>query len=115
MKQFRMNRLFNQKSMHCLDVAIDHGFFGEFPFLEGIENIAEAVEVIASAAPDAIQLTVGQATHLQSMPGRHKPSLVLRTDIANVFGNSADLAEASLKSNGPPVVKPSTISEKTNN
>ena len=39
-----------------------------------------------AAAPDAIQLTVGQARLLQSLPGRHKPSLVLRTDVANVYG-----------------------------
>jgi DhnA family fructose-bisphosphate aldolase class Ia len=31
-------------------------------------------------------LTVGQAHHLQSIPGKHKPSLVLRTDVANVYG-----------------------------
>jgi DhnA family fructose-bisphosphate aldolase class Ia len=38
------------------------------------------------AAPDAIQLTVGQAPYLQDVPGRFKPSLVLRTDVANVYG-----------------------------
>ncbi len=38
------------------------------------------------AAPDAIQLTIGQARHLQEIPGREKPSLVLRTDVANVYG-----------------------------
>ena len=39
------------------------------------------------AAPDAIQLTVGQADILQRVPGRQKPSLVLRTDVANVYGS----------------------------
>jgi fructose-bisphosphate aldolase, class I len=38
------------------------------------------------AKPDAIQLTVGQAPLLQKLPGRFKPSLVLRTDVANVYG-----------------------------
>lgn len=38
------------------------------------------------AAPDAIQLTIGQAKYLQSVRGREKPSLVLRTDVANVYG-----------------------------
>ena len=38
------------------------------------------------AGPDAIQLTVGQARHLQSIPGKQKPALVLRTDTANVYG-----------------------------
>lgn len=86
MKTYRLNRLFNQKSGNCFDVAIDHGFFNEFGFLSGIENIQKAVEVLVDAAPDAIQLTVGQAQYLQSIPGRQKPSLVLRTDVANVYG-----------------------------
>lgn len=89
MKQYRLNRLFNGKSRRCFDVAIDHGFFNEPSFLRGIEDIAEAIRVVVDAAPDAIQLTVGQARHLQGIPGKEKPSLVLRTDVANVYG--ADL------------------------
>lgn len=86
MKTYRLNRLFNPKSNRCFDVAIDHGFFNEAAFLGGIENINEAVRVLVEAAPDAIQLTIGQAPVLQSLPGRFKPSLVLRTDVANVYG-----------------------------
>jgi class I fructose-bisphosphate aldolase len=86
MKSYRLNRLFNSQSGNCFDVAIDHGFFNEYGFLSGIENIQKAVEVLVDAAPDAIQLTVGQAQYLQSIPGRQKPSLVLRTDVANVYG-----------------------------
>lgn len=82
----RLNRLFNEKSGRCFDVAIDHGFFNEYAFLTGIEDIPRAIEVIVEAAPDAIQLTIGQARHLQERRGRRKPSLVLRTDIANVYG-----------------------------
>lgn len=86
MKLSRMNRLFNHKSGKCFDVAIDHGFFNEFTFLNGIENIQKSVQVLIEANPDAIQLTVGQAKHLQSVPGKQKPALVLRTDLANVYG-----------------------------
>lgn len=86
MKTYRLQRLFNPKSGHCFDVAIDHGFFNEYNFLQGIENINQAIETLVEAAPDAIQLTVGQANYLQRLPGRHKPSLVLRTDVANVYG-----------------------------
>ncbi|WP_353126022.1 class I fructose-bisphosphate aldolase [Parapedobacter pyrenivorans] len=86
MKTYRLNRLFNSRSGNCFDVAIDHGFFNEYPFLQGIESIKNAVDVLVDAAPDAIQLTVGQAHYLQSIPGREKPSLVLRTDVANVYG-----------------------------
>lgn len=86
MKTYRLNRLFNSTSGNCFDVAIDHGFFNEYPFLQGIESIQKAVDVLVKAAPDAIQLTVGQAHYLQSIAGREKPSLVLRTDVANVYG-----------------------------
>jgi fructose-bisphosphate aldolase, class I len=85
-KSYRLNRLFHPRSRRCFDVAIDHGFFNEHSFLGGIENIERAVSVVAEAGPDAIQLTVGQARHLQNLPGRFKPSLVLRTDVANVYG-----------------------------
>jgi fructose-bisphosphate aldolase, class I len=47
-----------------------------------------AVQTIVAADPDAIQLTVGQARHLQQIPGKQKPSLVLRTDVANVYGKT---------------------------
>src|SRR5882762_8059406 len=85
MKAYRLNRLFNAKSNRCFDVAIDHGFFNERGFLQGIENLEEAVKTVVKAAPDAIQLTVGQAHCLQSLPGKEKPALVLRTDVANVY------------------------------
>lgn len=86
MKSYRLNRLFNAKSNRCFDVAVDHGFFNEPGFLSGIENLEKAVQTLVEAAPDAIQLTLGQAPLLQSIAGRQKPSLVLRTDVANVYG-----------------------------
>jgi fructose-bisphosphate aldolase, class I len=85
MKTFRLNRLFNAESKRCLDVAVDHGFFNELSFLSGIEDLAQAVETLVKADPDAIQLTVGQAELLQRIPGKQKPALVLRTDVANVY------------------------------
>lgn len=88
MKTYRLNRLFNAKSGRCFDVAIDHGFFNELGFLTGIEDIDSAVTTVVEAGPDAIQLTVGQADVLQRIRGRQKPSLVLRTDVANVYGKS---------------------------
>lgn len=87
MTTYRLNRLFHPQSRRCIDVAIDHGFFNESAFLDGIENIDRAVSVIVDAGPDAVQLTVGQARHLQKHPGRFKPSLVLRVDVANVYGS----------------------------
>ena len=68
MIKYRLNRLFNI-SGNCLDVAID-----------------QAVETIVQAQPDAIQLTIGQAEILQRIAGKNKPALVLRTDVANIYG-----------------------------
>ena len=81
----RLNRLLAPDGK-CFDVAIDHGFFNEGGFLAGIEDMRRAVTAIVAANPDAIQLTVGQAPLLQSIPGKGKPALVLRMDVANVYG-----------------------------
>ena len=86
MKSYRLNRLFNAQSNRCFDVAVDHGFFNEGGFLKGIEDIEAAVATLVEANPDAIQLTIGQAPVLQSLPGKAKPALVLRSDVANVYG-----------------------------
>jgi fructose-bisphosphate aldolase, class I len=88
MKSFRLNRLFNAKSGRCFDVAVDHGFFNQPGFLQGIEDMRKVIEVLVDAAPDAIQLTLGMARHLQDIRGRQKPSLVLRTDVANIYGRT---------------------------
>ncbi len=81
----RMNRLFAPDGA-CFDVAVDHGFFGERGFLNGIEDMHKVIDILVEANPDAIQLSVGQAPILQNIPGKHKPALVLRTDIANLYG-----------------------------
>lgn len=83
--QPRLNRLFAPDGK-CFDVAVDHGFFGERSFLDGIEDMHHVVSTLVDAAPDAIQLSIGQAPILQHVPGKSKPALVLRTDIANVYG-----------------------------
>ena len=83
----RANRLFSTPSGRVLDVAVDHGFFGEPSFLTGIEDMPRAVSTLIDAGPDAIQLTMGQARLLQSVSGKRKPALIMRTDIANVYGN----------------------------
>jgi fructose-bisphosphate aldolase, class I len=83
----RLNR-FLARDGKCFDVAIDHGFFGESGFLDGIQNVDKAIKAIVKAGPDAIQLSIGQAPILQAMPGKQKPALVLRTDVANVYGKT---------------------------
>lgn len=81
----RQNRMFSEQGK-CFDVAIDHGFFNEFSFLSGIENMEKAIQTIVAANPDCIQLSSGQARLLQQIPGKQKPGLVLRTDAANIYG-----------------------------
>jgi len=83
----RLNRMFSAQGK-CFDVAIDHGFFNEFSFLSGIENMKSAIETVVQAGPDCIQLSSGQARLLQDIPGKHKPGLVLRTDAANIYGDT---------------------------
>lgn len=80
----RLNRLFAADG-RCFDVAIDHGFFNERSFLNGIESLSEAIAKVVEAAPDAIQLPPGGARLLQALPGPRKPALVMRTDVANVY------------------------------
>lgn len=87
MPKHRLNRLFHPRSGRALDIAVDHGAFHEAAFLTGIEDMRATVATLVDAGPDAIQLTLGQAPLLQSVPGKTKPGLVLRTDIANVYND----------------------------
>jgi fructose-bisphosphate aldolase, class I len=88
----RLNRLFAPDG-RCLDVAIDHGFFGEPSFLTGIEDMAAVVRTVVEAGPDAIQLSPGQAPHLLDRQAGRAPALVLRTDVANVYGREGTARE----------------------
>ncbi len=80
----RLNRFLGSDG-RCLDVAIDHGVFNEYSFLDGLEDMPAVVKSLVSAGPDAIQMNVGQADILQSIPGPRKPALVLRTDAGNLY------------------------------
>lgn len=100
--QARLNRLLAPNG-RCLNIALDHGIFGEGSFLKGIEHLSRAVSTLVQAGPDAIQLAPGQAHLLQNLPGKNKPALVLRTDTTNVYGPSlprvvfAELVEETLE------------------
>lgn len=83
----RLHRLLGEDG-RCFDVAIDHGFFNERSFLDNIENMQHVVATIVQANPDAVQLSPGLAPILQNIPGKGKPSLVLRTDVANIYGKT---------------------------
>lgn len=82
----RLNRMFNE-SGKCLDVAIDHGIFNEYSFLDGLENIDKVVEQLVMAGPDAIQTNYGQSDILQNIPGKNKPALVMRVDVGNPYNS----------------------------
>lgn len=47
----------------------------------------KVVRSLVEAKPDVIQLPPGSARYLQEIPGKDKPALALRTDVANVYGN----------------------------
>ncbi len=109
----RLNRLFAPDGK-CFDLAIDHGVFHNPAFLAGIENLPAAVATAVAAGPDAIQLGVGQAHLLQAVPGKQKPALVLRIDVANVYGDNlpaelfcltlADAVEQAVRADAAAVV-----------
>ncbi|MBM3874402.1 MAG: aldolase [Verrucomicrobia bacterium] len=80
----RLNRFLGADG-RCLDVAVDHGVFNEYSFLDGLEDMPAVIKSLAAAGPDAIQMNVGQADVLQTIPGARKPALVLRTDAGNLY------------------------------
>jgi fructose-bisphosphate aldolase, class I len=80
----RLNRFLGADG-RCLDVAIDHGVFNELSFLDGLRDMPAVVASLVKAGPDAIQMNIGQADVLQSIPGANKPALVLRTDVGNIY------------------------------
>jgi fructose-bisphosphate aldolase, class I len=81
---YRLNRLLHPESGRCIDVAVDHGFFGQPGLLVGIDDMEAAIDALVAAGPDAIQLAPGQAPRLQERRGR-KPALVLRIDVTNAY------------------------------
>ncbi len=85
MPPYRLQRLFRADSGRSLQIAIDHGSPGEASMLIGIEDMERAVDRIAQAGPDAVLLAPGQAEILQRRPGAHKPALMLRVDVPNVY------------------------------
>lgn len=80
----RLNRMFGE-SGKCLDVAIDHGVFNEYSFLEGLEDVERVVEQLIEAGPNAIQTNYGQSDILQKNPLKNKPALVMRVDVGNPY------------------------------
>ncbi|MCM4164622.1 MULTISPECIES: class I fructose-bisphosphate aldolase [unclassified Arenibacter] len=80
----RLKRMFNE-SGKCLDVAIDHGIFNEYSFLDGLENVEKVIGQLVLAGPDAIQTNYGQSDILQNIPGKDKPALVMRVDVGNPY------------------------------
>ncbi|HEX7735145.1 MAG TPA: hypothetical protein VF458_09780 [Ktedonobacteraceae bacterium] len=80
----RLRRLLGRDG-RCFDVAVDHGFFNERSFLQGIEDMRKVVAAISETNPDAMQLSPGMAPLLQDLPGKQKPALVLRVDVTNAY------------------------------
>jgi class I fructose-bisphosphate aldolase len=98
----RMNRLFRNGG--CLDVAVDHGVCNEPSFLAGLEDMPRVIDLLVGAAPDAIQMTYGQADLLQSRAERDKPALVLRLDMGNPYNASRHRVMWAELQNAEPVL-----------
>lgn len=47
----------------------------------------KVVSTLTDANPDAMLLSPGEAPHLQKLPGRNKPALMLRADTANFYND----------------------------
>jgi class I fructose-bisphosphate aldolase len=88
MNAYRLQRLFHPESHRTLIVAIDHALFNNAAFLEGIEQMQKIVGKVAQANADGVLLSVGEAHHLQRLPGRGKPGLMLRVDPANFYSDT---------------------------
>lgn len=93
MEKFRLQRLFNPGSQRTLIVAIDHALFNNTAFLPGIEDMAKSVKNVADAEADGVLLSVGEAPHLQRLPGRNKAGLMLRVDPANFYNNDLPVSQ----------------------
>jgi class I fructose-bisphosphate aldolase len=98
----RMNRLFRNGG--CLDVAVDHGVCNEPSFLAGLEDMPRVIDLLVGAAPDAIQMTYGQADLLQARAERDKPALVLRLDMGNPYNASRHRVMWAELQNAEPVL-----------
>lgn len=81
----RLNRLFSPEGK-CFAVAMDHGVSNEPSYLPGIEDLKKVVVKVAAAEPDALLLGLGQSCLLQDLPGKQKPSLIVRADPTNFYG-----------------------------
>lgn len=53
----------------------------------------KTVSTVAEANPDGFLLSPGEAPHLQSLPGRNKPGLMLRADTSNFYNDLEPEAE----------------------
>src|ERR1051325_1478578 len=85
--QYRLNRLFLPTSKKSLVVAVDHALFNNSAFLQGIEDMEKVVATLAEADPDGVLLSAGEGTHLQKLPGRNKPALMMRADTGNFYND----------------------------
>lgn len=84
MRMMRLRRLFGPDG-RCVNIALDHGLFGERTLHEGLEDPLETLRRVAEGGPDAVQLAPGQVRWLEHLPGRLRPALVLRVDFTNAY------------------------------
>lgn len=84
----RLGRLFGSDG-RCVNIAMDHGIFGSAALTEGLGELGRVVRAVAGAGADAVQLAPGQGRWLAEIRDRHRPALVMRADLTNVYGGQA--------------------------
>jgi DhnA family fructose-bisphosphate aldolase class Ia len=87
-----MHRMFHPRSKRCLCIALDHGATNEMDLLPGLEDMGTVINTVVKANPDALLLAPGEASKLQAVPLKEKPSLMLRVDVTNGYhGRAPDI------------------------
>ncbi|GAB4244352.1 MAG: class I fructose-bisphosphate aldolase [Acidobacteriota bacterium] len=80
----RMHRIFRPDG-RCFQIAMDHGLFNEYSLVQGLEDITAVIDLALRAQPDALLLSPGQARRLQERRLEHKPALIMRADVTNLY------------------------------
>ena len=91
MTPFRLSRLFHPGSGRCLDVAVDHSLSSERRSWPASRTSTPPSR--PWSGPGRTPCSCPSGTHRCCrlvLPARDKPALVLRTDVANVYGTAPE-------------------------
>jgi DhnA family fructose-bisphosphate aldolase class Ia len=95
MKNFRLNRIFNEKSGRFLGVALEEAFFADRDMLSALDGVRS----ILSEGVDALQVTESQVLMVQAAPGIVRRPIILEVEDFEhpTKGPRMDLLELALR------------------